>query len=648
MKKINLVITFSALLFTLGFNANNQKNDEDIKVKLVNNNDIPTSEELDDFYKDYKDDSIISSGMKMLHYFDDATKEVVGSIGFGDEEVWEDDMGYTNYEVSAIAPDLVFKKGYIYLFDPYDYDKTTDSELSITANSFFKGVYGIDLNGYGDYYSTYLLDFMDGEYKSYDEMSARDIKCFKYLDGRINSLFDKTDYHEETYIFGFVPSVDFVATKLSEPTSTFKKEIKLSYSSSDYQERPYNYSSDFGLYITKYKTTNNDIDAADITGPTFVIDVDHPKSIDEIKSQLIATDDTDGDITDKIKIVYTNYCLVDGKIKTGVYTLKVSVEDNAHNVSEAEFNIIVEDIKAPDIFINDITISYTKTLYQEDFIKLFDYSDNYNKKEELTFLILENEYTDAEPFKDYKVGVGVYHVKARVVDKAGNEKEGIATINVIDDIMPRITVEKNIKSTTTSPISIADIKKKIDVEDMVDGKIDYVLTEIDDYSNNIRHVGTYKFNVFATDKSNNYATIDFNVIVEDSDFPVISYKMDYIIVVSENEKITKEKIIEILTGAAHLTNYEVISISSDYFDNMEKSGDYQVVLKCIDYDNNEQLELKSDITYLSKLNIEQKEIVKQNVFEEYTKEVIIILSSFVVISFMIIFLFYPYKKRLTR
>lgn len=643
MKKVNYLVMFSSLFFACGFLGRGQEEVSDLNIKLTGNNTVPTASELDAFYEDYKDEETVVRGMKMLHYIDDSSKTYVCGVGVGDENIWEDAMGMLNHEVTPNAPDITFQKGYIYLFDPYDGEKETGSDLSISAESFFKGLYGIDLQAYGEYYYLYNLDFQDGEYTSFDDLSERDIRCFNYLDSRMQTVFDLDDFNMESDVFGFIPSRDFTVTKLNEPTTYFKNEICLYYEG---HNEPYNYSSDAGLIIYRYRQTIQDTDYASITGPTFVIDVDHPKTIDEIKSELTATDMTDGDITNKIQIVSTNYKLVDGKIKTGIYTLKVSVSDNAGNETVADFNIVVEDIVDPTITTNDRMVSYTDTLHQEDYLALFDYFDNYNSKNELSFFILDNEYESAEPFKTFKAGIGTYHVTAKVIDKADNETTKVATITVVDNIIPRITVEHNIQSTTTNPISIDTIRSKIDVEDMVDGRINYVLTDIDKYQDNMLKVGTYKFNISATDNSNNHSSLDFNVIVNDTDQPVISYKTNYLIVVSESDRMTKDKIIEILTNVAKLTNFTVLEVNSDYFTDEElDSGSYKVVLKGIDLDNHEKVELEGDISFLSKLSVSNETIIPtKNVFEEYGKEVVMIIAACVIISLSIIVLFYPRKK----
>lgn len=102
----------------------------------------------------------------------------------------------------------------------------------------------------------------------------------------------------------------------------------------------------FYLGQTRYPSDNN---YPTITGPTYIINVDNPLTLEQIKSQLKATDPTEGDITDRIEIINCNYILVNGKIDKGIYSFTAKVSDSAGNETTKDFTILVRDAVAPTI-----------------------------------------------------------------------------------------------------------------------------------------------------------------------------------------------------------------------------------------------------------------------------------------------------------
>lgn len=549
------------------------------------------------------------------------TKEREALVFLELTEEYEDEQNQINLICKMVNPDISFKKGNIYYLNPFD-DCWESESLEFTPEEFFSGFYDENLSDYGTLNSIYY-----GSFSNYNGFEQGERKYLDYLNEMTKDIFSVDKYVEKRGWF-FIPKVDFTIKGLQNVSPKFPYSLSMSYDSND--QLPSEYSYNYGFTVEKF-VMKPDKDYANITGETYVIDIDHPKSVEEIKKTIKAYDPTEGDISNKIKIVSTNYDPTK-PLKVDNYNMVVSVSDEAGNTSTATYNIVVKDITKPTVTGKSINVSYKDTLTASKIRELFTYSDNYYKDNDLVLNIIQNDYENTEAFGKYKAKVGSYEVKARVTDASDNFNEASCFINVIDDVKPMIVVAPTFNSTTTDPITIEEIKKGIFVTDDVDTNVTYELKDLDNYEKNPRLVKNYNFKITTKDNSNNYNEVSFVVRVSDTDFPEISANASYLIVISVNEDLSREKIIEILTKANNLTSYEIKSIESDYFTDDSKNGSYNLKIKGINLETKEEFEINGELSLLPKLTNHKLDNNTNtnfltNVWNNYKMDIIIILVS---------------------
>lgn len=326
-----------------------------------------------------------------------------------------------------------------------------------------------------------------------------------------------------------------------------------------------------------------DTDNPIINIPTVNVNVDSPISFNEIKSQITATDATEGDITSKIEIVSNEYVLdAEGKIPVGNYEYVVKVTDEALNSSTATGLICVQDTTAPIVTANNATTLYNVTLTDEEIRSLFNYSDNYDSTDALNVVINRDAYTNT---------LGTYDITCKVTDLSGNTGEATAKVTVYDNIRPTLYTPKNLTLSTVSPINYDDVFAKCGAYDGYDGEIEFTLTDTDKMVET-KAVGSYTWTIEASDSTGNKSIETFEIIIVDKDIPVINFNTDYFFFTSKYNLLTKDEIVTMLlktsqvTGSVESNNIE--SITSDYFNSPHELGEYDLTVKLTDgttYDN---------------------------------------------------------------
>lgn len=309
-----------------------------------------------------------------------------------------------------------------------------------------------------------------------------------------------------------------------------------------------------------------DTTAPSIVGENIYINVDHPLTFEQIKSRFTATDETDGDITSRLTFTDNTYILTNGKIACGTYSFKVSVSDNAGNTTTKMYYAHVVDYTDPTITGKTINVSYKKLLTEAEKKALFTYSDNYTPKDQLIFRWVEDNYTST-----YQE-LGEHTLTAKVLDQQGNEATATSIINVIDDVAPFLVVPENLKITTLDDFTLDSFRPYVTVTDEKEGNItNFELIDLDDYLNHKKVAGTYRIKVVASDSAGNSIEKIFPFLNEDKDMPSIKIDPDYILIVNQGDKITKEQVINyfIRTGQLTLEESEAVEVASAYFEQLD-------------------------------------------------------------------------------
>ncbi len=292
----------------------------------------------------------------------------------------------------------------------------------------------------------------------------------------------------------------------------------------------------------------------------------------ELLALFNATDDVTASPT--ITIVTDNYTA--NYRKPGSYTVIAKATDEAGNSSQATATITVTDTTAPTISAINATKnqSYTTKLTEAELKALFKVSDDVSATDKIVVTIVTDNYT-----AKYNTP-GSYTVTAKATDEAGNTAQATVTIEVIDDIKPVIVLTKEIKTTTQLALTMADIAKYVKATDAIDGNITPQITDKDGYLTKTNKVGTYNFEVTATDKSGNVAKETFVIIVEDKDVPVITVS-GYTITAAAGQVYKRSDIIKFLIQTGQLTEEETdtVSVESNYFDSENpEAGNYELTI----------------------------------------------------------------------
>ncbi len=147
----------------------------------------------------------------------------------------------------------------------------------------------------------------------------------------------------------------------------------------------------------------------------------------DIRAQLTASDEIDGNITSRIELVTDNYTGKGNKV--GSYTITYRVSDNAGNTAEHVVTITRSDKIPPVFWVEDgVSIKTTPTtpLNFEQIINILDATNQVTINATTTFTTLFNDYAGNEDAP----GVYTWGIKARSID--GNESEHYMSITVLD------------------------------------------------------------------------------------------------------------------------------------------------------------------------------------------------------------------------
>lgn len=217
------------------------------------------------------------------------------------------------------------------------------------------------------------------------------------------------------------------------------------------------------------------------------------------------TDDTDGDITDRLVIKSGNI----NYDKTGTYPLVLSCTDNAGNESTLTFNVLIGDFEKPTYSIKQSTM-YVKCpdkLSEVDLLNNVTFSDNYDTS--ITKTVVTNNYKQ-------NTNCGTYSVTIRGTDTSGNYTDATFNVCVRDIIAPTITGITNTQVIKSANVRVSDSGsgiKSVTIDDksviLVDGEFAFNASSYAD--------GTHILK--ATDNQGNGTIIKF---ISDKSAPTIT------------------------------------------------------------------------------------------------------------------------------
>lgn len=311
-----------------------------------------------------------------------------------------------------------------------------------------------------------------------------------------------------------------------------------------------------------------------ITGETaFVTNVDNPMSETEIRSHIVAWDETDGDITHLIEKVSDTY--TPNMNILGTYEIVYEVSDSNNNTSSLTVTVLVKDVVAPSY--NDealeVEIGYSKTFDVEAHKTTLNASDNYYDTSELTITIKSNTYTSN------KTKLGTYEVVYEIKDPSNNATTVTVNVTVYDDVDPTISGPTLITKQSSAVMTLNDIKAQFTANDVIDGNITNKIEVLsDNYTGKGSIVGSYDITFRVIDNAGNFALHTVTIQVTDSIPPVFFVRDGYFISVSDSLSLTLEDIIHILevTGQINMPRPFMMRkvLIDEYTDNQDVPGIY--------------------------------------------------------------------------
>lgn len=223
-----------------------------------------------------------------------------------------------------------------------------------------------------------------------------------------------------------------------------------------------------------------------VFGPTTDIEVIYPntKTVEQIISQLSASDNYDGDVSTQIQVVSDEYTANASTI--GDYPMQFKVSDGSGNESFKDIIVHVLDQEEPSIQgDSEIYISYSQYYSEPEIINAMSVSDNYDETVEL---IIENN-----AYKNNSQDIGTYSILLSATDSSGNRSEKVITINVVDEIPPVIYLDASvIQVYSDTVLALPDFVDLLKRTNELNSEMDYTYSVVyDHYSDYSRVPGVY-------------------------------------------------------------------------------------------------------------------------------------------------------------
>ncbi len=303
----------------------------------------------------------------------------------------------------------------------------------------------------------------------------------------------------------------------------------------------------------------------------YIVDIDRPELFCDIISNIKITDNIDGDITNKA-LYNTEYPKDNNftELRVKNYVVNSSISDSFGNTTTFNFAIKVMDLADPIISGDQL---YTYKSYSgsdaQTIKALLTAHDNYDGD-------VTNKITISDDgFSENKDKVGTYYVTYSVSDNSQNITYFTVSVVVTDGKAPEITGDDLISSDKL--LTDAEILSYFTAVDDVDGDItNKIYIKSNDCPGMIK--GTYQIVIEVKDNGNNITTKYVGYNIYDNAAPV--YWISDMIQVSSDVILTESQIVKILIEMGKATNNDSIVLETNYFDNSNVKGEYEIIARC--------------------------------------------------------------------
>lgn len=307
----------------------------------------------------------------------------------------------------------------------------------------------------------------------------------------------------------------------------------------------------------------------------YITNIDDPISEESIRSNLVAWDDEDGDISHLITVTADDY--TPNMDQVGEFEIEYSVTDSSGNTSILIVNVLIRDITRPVISggSGSYSIGYKETLNLDTIKSSLTASDNYDSTVPIT--IKTNNYTAN------KGTIGQYQVVYSAIDSSGNEGTKSILVNVIDNVAPVFSGPTSISKPKNQVLTESQIRSQLSAMDEISGnRTANIQLVTDDYTGKGALVGTYSLVYAVSDAAGNQTQHTVQVTVVDDVAPWWFMRDGYFISVPDTVNLTRQQIIDILVQTSQLTVGATTYVSflvDEYSGNESEPGIYAMTIK---------------------------------------------------------------------
>ncbi|MDY0209852.1 MAG: InlB B-repeat-containing protein [Acholeplasma sp.] len=332
-----------------------------------------------------------------------------------------------------------------------------------------------------------------------------------------------------------------------------------------------------------------ELDNEPIIEPTTIpVDIDNLPTEAQIRSQLTALDDVDGDISNLITYqggTYETARTSNSIVIDTPYTINYQVTDSSNNVTTTTVTVIAKDTTKPTFGITNLLIEIpfeNPPVFDET--DLFDdllVSDNYDSVEDITIEVISSEYYPEQGYGEEHQ----YDIVYRASDSSGNYRDITITVMVVDVDAPEFSGPTSfiVPMNKKTPISVILKNARSYAVDYFDN-IDLTLQVISDNYTSATTPGIKTAVLRYSDLSGNYLDVTITINLVDIEAPIMFATPDLLIATDIYNTLTIEQIIEFLRRSEDIISYEVLT--NLYSGNETTLGTYAITLSVTDSDNN--------------------------------------------------------------
>lgn len=428
------------------------------------------------------------------------------------------------------------------------------------------------------------------------------------LNFRWESLVDNYAMHvsKNGTDVGYAQSLFNMDTSLFEFNLTFTKTVQMLYGDGDYLTKNIKVVVSMEQFNATIHVNGKTIPALDIDSFTvqmlapdnskpiisgdihnFVTNVDDPKPVEFFKGFLSATDDTDGDITDRIIIETDNYTA--NKKVLGSHKVIFAVSDTAGNKTTVETYVRVIDQTKPIISGSATTaeIGYKETWNVENFRKTLSVSDNHDTLTNTDIKLKTDGYTNN------KTKLGTYNVIFTVKDTSNNEGTFTKPVKVIDNVLPTFSGPTKLTTSNKTILTESDVRKQLTADDEIDKNITARIKLVEDnYTGKGNKVGDYTIKYSVADNAGNTAYHTVTITRTDKVPPVIWIQDGVSIITDPTMPLTAEQIIDILRATGQVSTASTTKFTvlyDEYTGNEKTAGVYAYSVQARSENGNESI-----------------------------------------------------------